>query len=197
MYPMKQIVLQIGTSLGVTAAVLVGGLSGAQVAPQADRATVLIKAAEEQFQLAHRMNPGEAQRRQEQLNEVVAAWRSAPRDNVNNKMLTTWLRAAIRSSMPGSHESLPPAPKFAVAKHEAPVTKQEKRAVAVAKPVVNESKQATAKPAAHEIKSVAQVPTAIETKTPEPTPALDASDTALDAALLDPFRDDPEDKPTK
>jgi len=198
MYSMKHRVLQFGISLFGAAAALLSGVHGAQVAPLAERATVLIKAAEEQFQLAYRMNPSEARYRQEQLDAAVAAWRSTRRDGTNNELLTTWLRAAIRSSMPGSHEALPPVPTFTVAKHEVPAAKQEPRTVTVAKPVVKELKPAISEPAANGIKSVAQVPTATEAKrTPEPTPALDTLDKALDAALLDPFRDDPEDEPTK
>jgi hypothetical protein len=190
---MKHKALQFGISLGVAAAALADGLHGAEVAPHADRATALVNAAAEQFQLAYRMNPGEAQHRQQQLNAVVAAWRAAPRDNVNDELFTTWLRTAIRSSMPGSSESLPSIPKFAVAKHE----NREQRTMAVAKPIAKESKPAVSEPAAKQVKTVAQVPSATELKTPEPTPAVGTSDKALDAALLDPFRDDPEDEQTK
>ena len=85
---------------------------------------------------------------------------------------------------------MPPVPKFATAK---PV----ERTVNVAKPVVKESKSPVPEPAVKEVKSVAQATSAAEPKTPEPTPAIDTTDKALDAALADPFRDDPEDDQTK
>jgi hypothetical protein len=190
MFSMKHKVLQLGISFCAVAALL-GETHGAQSAPQADRTTALIMAASDQFQLAYRMNPREAQLRQEQLSSAVAAWRAASRDNANNEMLTTWLRAAIRSSMPGSREGLPPVPTFAVVKHE-------QRAVTVAKPVVTESKPATsAQPAPKDVRSIAVATSAVGTKTADPTPAANTSDDALSAALLDPFRDDPEDQPSK
>jgi hypothetical protein len=180
---------QLGISLCLAIVAFVGSLQGAQSAPPADRTTVLVKAAAEQFQLAYRMNPSEAKHRQEQLTSVVAAWRAAPRDNANNELLTTWLRTAIRSSMPGSSAALPPIPKFAAA------TLVE-RTVSVAKPVAKESKRSSPEPAA-EVKSVAQATSVTEPKAPEPTPAVNTTDKALDAALADPFRDDPEDDQTK
>jgi hypothetical protein len=190
MFSMMHRVRQFGIPLCLAIVALVGSSQGAQAPPTADRTNALVKAATEQFQLAYRMNPSEAKRRQEQLSSVVAAWRAAPRDSANNELLTTWLRTAIRSSMPGSSEALPPVPMFAAA---TPV----ERTVNVAKPVVKESKSSVLEPAVKEVKSVAQATSATELKTPEPTPAVDMSDQALDAALADPFRDDPEDDQTK
>jgi len=65
-----------------------------------------------QFHLAYRHSLTEHGRRRQQLVEVIAAWREAERNDVNNRLLAEWLRGAIRSSMPGSREPLPPAPKF-------------------------------------------------------------------------------------
>jgi hypothetical protein len=196
MFSMKHVVLQLAISFYALPALL-GTANAAQSARQVDRTTALIKAATDQFQLAYRMNPREAQLRQEQLIAAVAAWRAASRDNANNELLTTWLRAAIRCSMPGSREGLPPVPTFAAVKHEALVTK-DSHAVTVAKPVVTEPKSPTpAEPVSHEVKSIAVATSAVDAKTPAPTPAVHTSDDALNAALLDPFRDDPEDQPSK
>jgi hypothetical protein len=85
----------------------------AQVAAPADRPPTLVGEATAQFQLAYRLRPAEGQHRYEQLNAVVAAWRAAPRTEANNERLSNWLRAAIRASMPGSRDALPPMPAFA------------------------------------------------------------------------------------
>jgi len=176
------------------AAALVGTSQAAPAAPQTDRTTALVKAASDQFELAYRRSPGEAQHRRAQLNAVIAAWRAAPRDSANNELLNIWLRAAIRNSMPGSRAALPQAPTFVVAKVE---VRKPERTVTVAKPVVAESKPSATEPtpATNDVKSVAQATSATEAKAAEP--AFDPFDQNLDAALLDPFRDDPEDAQPK
>jgi hypothetical protein len=65
-----------------------------------------------QFELAFRANPNDVQTRKDQLAAIVDAWRRAPRTEANNERLNNWLRAAIRASMPGSHDELPAAPSF-------------------------------------------------------------------------------------
>lgn len=65
-----------------------------------------------QFKLAYRHNATEHRRRHQQLVETITAWRAARRNDVNNRMLAGWLRGAIRNSMPGSRDPLPPMPKF-------------------------------------------------------------------------------------
>jgi hypothetical protein len=118
--------------------------------PATDKLQALVNDAAAQLQLAYRQHPDERARRQEQLTAVIAAWHAAPRSEANNERLATWLRAAILSSMPGSKDSLPAVPNFAVVvkaephpeAHEAPVEQQaaekvvEKKAPteAVAKP---------------------------------------------------------------
>ena len=84
----------------------------AQSAATADRLQALAGDASAQFQLAYRLHPVEREHRQEQLTAVVAAWRTAPRSEANNEQMAAWLHTAIRSSMPGSREALPPMPKF-------------------------------------------------------------------------------------
>jgi hypothetical protein len=83
-----------------------------ETAPR-ERAPTLAAEATTQFDLAFRANPNEGQARKEQLESVVSTWRAAPRSDSNNERLNNWLRAAIRASMPGSHEELPAAPIFA------------------------------------------------------------------------------------
>jgi hypothetical protein len=126
------------------------------------RLPALVAEASAQFQLAYRSRPAEGERRQEQLEAVVNAWRAVPRSEVNNQRLSNWLRAAIRASMPGSHEELPAAPSFAS------TSEREKR------------------PAE---------PTSKRVRVPEPTPAIESSKPATDDAHVDPFRDDPTEKP--
>jgi hypothetical protein len=96
----------------------------AHAAAQRERLPNLVAEASVQFELAYRSYPAEGQHRQEQLNAVVATWRSAPRTEANNERLIAWLRAAIQSSMPGSREPLPMAPSFAIS------TERDKRPIA-------------------------------------------------------------------
>jgi hypothetical protein len=132
----------------------------AQAAAPPARLPALVAEASAQFQLAYRAQPAEGERRQEQLEAVVNAWRAAPRSDVNNQRLSNWLRAAIWSSMPGSHEELPAAPSFVSS---------------------GEREKRTAEP----ISKRAHVPAR--------TPAIESS--KPDDAHVDPFRDDPTDKP--
>jgi hypothetical protein len=111
--------------LAVPAAILP---SAAQAATKRERTPDLAAQASAQFELAYRSYPAEGESRQAQLNVVVAAWRAAPRTDANNERLNNWLHAAIRASMPGSHEPLPAAPSFAAN------SESEKRAVAEPKP---------------------------------------------------------------
>ena len=83
-----------------------------RAATSPDRVQLLVRETAAQFQIAYRLYPSERQRRQEQLNAAVIAWRAAPRTDANNERFAIWLRATIRASMPGSREALPPAPTF-------------------------------------------------------------------------------------
>lgn len=85
----------------------------ARAAASADRLQSLVRDTSTQIQLAYRLHPTEQRKREEQLTAVVAAWRAAPRTEANNDRLNAWLRSAIRASMPGSREALPPMPTFA------------------------------------------------------------------------------------
>jgi hypothetical protein len=76
------------------------------------RLQALVDDASAQFKLAYRLQPGEGQARQEQLEAVEAAWRQAAQTEANNELLERWLRTAIRSSMPGSRTALPATPEF-------------------------------------------------------------------------------------
>ena len=127
----------------------------AQAAAPADRLPTLVGETSAQFQLAYRLHPAEGQRRQEQLNAVVAAWRTAPRTEANNERLSHWLRAAIRASMPGSREALPPMPTFTAS--------------------VRDAKSAVAEPTPAETR--APEPTPAGAVAPEPTPAANSAAT--------------------
>jgi hypothetical protein len=150
--------------------------SAAMAASQAtpDHIQSLIGETTAQFQLAYRLQPSEGEQRQAELNAVVAAWRSAAHNETNDQRLTTWMRAAIRTSMPGSREPLPPQPSFAVTKR-------------VAKPLVEPSPAAVA-PADTAIASP-QPASKTETRTDESTSKPEAG--SIDHWLVDPFQDDP------
>jgi hypothetical protein len=92
----------------------------AQTAPQTARQSApslqaLVNDTAVQFQLAYRHDAAEHRRRYDELAKAVSAWRAAPRDAANNQRLADWLRAAMRTSMPGSHDPLPPVPQFELA----------------------------------------------------------------------------------
>lgn len=65
-----------------------------------------------QFELAYRSQPAEYERHRVQFNAVIEAWRAAPASPETDELLSNWMRAAIRASMPGSRTPLPPAPQF-------------------------------------------------------------------------------------
>lgn len=146
---------------------MVGALAAKAAAPS-DRVPSLVGETYAQFQIAYRLHPEEGKRRLEQLTAVVNAWRAAPRTDANNERLATWLRAAIRASMPGSREGLPASPSFTAAStiETHPVVKPKAPEPTPVEPAVLK-----AKPAAG------------------PTPAPNKQ--ALEA---DPFRDDPADE---
>ena len=145
----------------VSAAWFVPGIAGA-AAGAADKLQVLVNDTAAQFKLAYRQHPEERARRQEQLAAAVAAWRAAPRSEANNQRLAAWLRSAILSSMPGSHEPLPAVPSFA--------------AIVKAEP----------QPAASVVNETPVVPRAFE-KAVETKAPVEAAAKQQD----DPFRDDP------
>lgn len=72
----------------------------------------LARAAQLQLQLNYRSNLPEFTRRNEQIRAALAAWQASPRSAADREAMTGWLRQAIRDSMPGSHQALPPLPKF-------------------------------------------------------------------------------------
>jgi hypothetical protein len=142
----------------------------ARAATKPERLPDLAAEASTQFELAYRSYPAEGENRQAQLNAVVTAWRSAPRTEANNERLTNWLRAAIRSSMPGSRDPLPPAPSFATS------GEADKRTPAKAKPESVRAPEPT--PAAE-----------VTTQPKAESPKAGSAD-----SQVDPFRDDPADK---
>ncbi|MCC7476760.1 MAG: hypothetical protein IT425_15325 [Pirellulales bacterium] len=93
--------------------------SNAWAVEKGARESVLAAEVLVQFQLAYRLHPAEYDRRCEQLAGAVAAWRTAPRSAENDELLNQWLRAAMRSSMPGSRLPLPAAPIFAGVENKA------------------------------------------------------------------------------
>ena len=72
----------------------------------------LVNDAATQFKIAYRHNTKEHRTRYDQLSQALAAWKKARRSEENDRLLADWLRAAIRCSMPGSREPLPPLAEF-------------------------------------------------------------------------------------
>jgi hypothetical protein len=99
--------------LTLSATLLLASSVVAEPPKKADPLVALVNETSAQFQLAYRQHPAERERRQAQLSAVVSAWQTAPRSEASNQQLATWLRTAIRNSMPGSTEPLPPFPDFA------------------------------------------------------------------------------------
>jgi hypothetical protein len=97
---------------GIASVLLGAAASFAQTPASTSRLQSLVNDTAAQLQLVYRHNRAEHQRRREQLVEAIAAWRTAERSSANNERLADWLRDAIRSSMPGSREQLPPLPEF-------------------------------------------------------------------------------------
>jgi hypothetical protein len=86
--------------------------AAAQRTAPASSLQALVNDVAAQIQLAYRQDPAERQRRHAELAAAVAAWRAGERSAANNRLLGEWLRAAIRSSMPGSTDPLPELPEF-------------------------------------------------------------------------------------
>lgn len=98
--------------LTCAAAISFAAQAAGQTASSPNRLQALVNDVAVQFQLAYRANPAERQRSHEQLAVVVESWRTARRSEANDARLAEWLRAAMRSSMPGSRTGLPPMPAF-------------------------------------------------------------------------------------
>jgi hypothetical protein len=82
------------------------------VAQASSKLQSLVNDTATQFKIAYRQNTEEHRVRYGQLSQALAAWKKAPRNDENDQLLANWLRAAIRRSMPGSREPLPPLPEF-------------------------------------------------------------------------------------
>jgi hypothetical protein len=173
------------------------------VAGAAEKLQVLLNDTAAQIQLAYRQHPDEQTTRREQLAAVIAAWRAAPRSEANNERLANWLRAAIRSSMPGSHEPLPPAPGFTAAvKVEAqpqPQVAPQSAEGQTSQPRPAEFKAAESQPAEAGKVEVTPAPAepqpseaVVEKKAPEEAAVKPTSELSEDPSRNDPFRDDPE-----
>lgn len=72
----------------------------------------LVRQTQAHFETSYWRDPTEKEHRLTQLREVTAAWRTATKNQSNDRRLHVWMRMAIRNSMPGSREPLPPVPAF-------------------------------------------------------------------------------------
>jgi hypothetical protein len=163
---------RIGVHIALVLCAFAALESGSAVAQSPERLQLLLNDTVAQLRLSYRHNVPEQRRRYDELAQVVSAWREAPRTDANNRLLEAWLRGAIRSSMPGSQDSLPPMPLF-----EQPSERE--------LPTVLEFPMApSAEPTTR---------TQLEIQS-DPPPANDSesTDAALEKALGDPFGDDPE-----
>ncbi len=76
------------------------------------RLQLLVNDTAAQLRLSYRQEPVELQQRRLVLGQAIAAWNKSARSDRDNHRLSEWLREAMRLSMPGSHEPLPPLPEF-------------------------------------------------------------------------------------
>jgi hypothetical protein len=169
----------------LVAASVFASTSAAAVAPATPaRLSALINETSAHFQLSYRMRPNEARERQEQLDAAVAAWRAAPRTAANDEQLAKWLRSAIRTSMPGQREALPPIPDFTAAEKsiQKPAPTIEKRPV---EPTPSE-------PTLAEPTNIEPTTAGSSIDTPTATPTV--KEPAATDDNTDPFRDDPLDE---
>jgi hypothetical protein len=168
------------------------------IAGAAEKLQVLLNDTAAQIQLAYRQHPDEQTTRREQLAAVIAAWRAAPRSEANNERLANWLRAAIRSSMPGSNEPLPPTPSFAAAvkveTQPQPQVAPQPVEAPTSQPRPAESKAAETHPA-----EASKVEANLAPTEPQPSEAIVEKKSPAEPVAKptserndDPFRDDPE-----
>jgi hypothetical protein len=96
----------------LSASVIIPLVPSPAVAQTPSKLQSLVNDTATQFKIAYRHNTEEHRARYTQLSQALATWKKAPRSEENDKLLADWLRAAIRRSMPGSREPLPPLPEF-------------------------------------------------------------------------------------
>jgi hypothetical protein len=147
-------------------------LGGHAVAQSPARLQTLLNDTVAQLQIAYRHNIPEQERRYDALAQVVAAWRAAPRNEINNRLLEDWLRGAIRSSMPGSQAPLPPTPQFD-------------------RPSVRVENEPVVQPPATPVEPTVR-PSVRDQDSPPPAADVESSDAVLEKSFGDPFGDDPE-----
>ncbi len=120
------------TLLGWMVAALVSLPAQAQSTPSASLQS-LVDDTQFQINLGYRYNLPELERRHEQIDKTIAAWKASSRSDADNRQLADWLRGAIRASMPGSAEPLPPLPEFAPPSERPRKTPHDQRVEAVRK----------------------------------------------------------------
>jgi hypothetical protein len=167
--------------------------AGAQPIASPQRLQPLVNDAVAQLQLSYRYDAAERQQRYETIGRAVAAWNQSRRTPAHNEQLADWLRRAMRASMPGSREPLPPVPEFdrpiaaetPVQATPAPTAQQHQES--------NHDAAASATPAAESTESVPAEPAGENAGKPATSPSGEA--TAVQHSREtddgDPFRDDP------
>jgi hypothetical protein len=195
-FPRVALTLLIATVGSVTQFVALP--ASGQTPSSAARLQPLVNDAVAQLKISYRHDRVEREKRYEEIGRAAAAWNKSKRDAADNERLAEWLRGAMRVSMPGSHEPLPPLPEFAPAK-----TKDERNTEK--KSDVNESPttsvETTAEPQTGRRAMEVHAPAAAATSSTEQlahenadaTSPMHTAETFRPAAAdeSDPFRDDP------
>ena len=180
--------LSLSSIAALTIAVLaIAAPAQAQSPTSSTRLQTLVNDSVAQLQLSYRHDLAERQKRYEAVGQAIAAWNKSARGPAENERLAEWLRAAIRASMPGSHDPLPLLPEF-----EPPTPPR------TAEPAARESSHAT-EPSPSESTQAASNDhgAAIENASAETKTNAEATTHAATAEQPggrdenDPFRDDP------
>jgi hypothetical protein len=167
-------------TLSSLAAMSGASLAMAQPAASPGQLQSLVNDAVAQIQLSYRRNPAELHERYQSIGQAVAAWNKSSRSEADGERLAEWLRQAMRGSMPGSEEPLPPVPEF-----ERPTPPAEEMPIPTRPTPLPQPEASQAAPATvREVSANVQGSPAAATK-------------AHDLMEGDPFRDDPiQDEPS-
>jgi hypothetical protein len=155
-----------------------------------------------ELQLVYRDNVPEFEQRSERLRQTIAAWNASGKSEADRTQLAAWFHDAIRASMPGANQPLPPAPSFR-SDTAAPETKVDQTVLAKGTPVTKSKPSQSL--IARTAKSQTPIPSDIANAAMEQLPAEarsygDTKEPAAGAAASrdaspvvsegDPFRDD-------
>jgi hypothetical protein len=134
----------------LTSAVVAIAILGAAVTAQPSRTTATERLSRlesdlrYQLELESRIDPAKVKQRTKTLDEVMQAWSKSPHSPSDYKLVSEWLRSAIRSSLPGESGAWPATPSFSVAKAATPAAHEvRKEAAELQTPGANASQPAS------------------------------------------------------